>query len=385
VVAEGALALALLIGAGLVLKGFVRLARHDPGFVVDPVLTMHVRISPTDYADNRPAISFLGPALEAVRRVPGVEAAGAISQMPYVEWGWNAWIRYDGMQEVPMTERPLAEVRTVHPGFFAVTGQRLLGGRLLDARDAPEVQPRRIVVNQALVKRDFPDRDPIGQRLYMGEEPAEIVGVVSDIRNSGPFSPPRPEATWTYSQRELAATGYWVLVRVAAGNPVDVAGAVEEALRSVNPRVAVSRVEPMGAVVAESLGRPRFLFSLFGTLGLVALLLALAGLFGMLSYVVEQQRREFGVRAALGAPPARLARDVVSRGAVLVGISAGLGLVIAWFVTRVMESVLYGVDPRDALVWIASLAAMGLAGLAATLGPARRAGTAQPMAALRGE
>jgi len=385
VIAEGALALALLISSGLVLKGFLRLASHDPGMEVESVLTMHVRVSPSDYGDQQPAIAFLDPALAAARAVPNVTAVGAISQLMYAEWGWNSFIRYDGMENVPMYERPLVEMRNVTAGYYEATGQRLIAGRLFDARDDAKSTPRGIVVNQSLVDRDFKDRDPLGQRMYLGDEMNVIIGVVSDIRNFGPFAPTRPEAAWVFAQRHPSAVGFWFIVRTNSTNPTQVAGAVEQAIRGVNPRAAVSRVNPLTSVMSESLGRPRFLFALFGTLALVALLLALAGLFGMLSYAVEQQRREFGVRSALGAPPSRLTKDVVKRGAALVGISVLIGLVLTWFVTRVMESVLYGVDPRDPMVWLAALVAMAVAGVAATLGPARRAGSVAPLVAMRGE
>lgn len=384
VVAEGALALALLIGAGLVLKGFVRLTRHDPGFDVASALAMRVRVSPGDYADGRAATAFLEPAIEAVRAVPGVTAVGAISQLPYAEWGWNAWVAYDGMPEMPMTERPLVETRNVHPGFFAATGQRLIVGRLLDARDQVDAPPLKVVVNQALVQRDFPNRDPIGRFLTIGGEASEIVGVVSDIRNFGPFDAPRPEATWAFAQRNASASSYWLLIRSASGDPAELAGPVERALRAVNPRAAVSDVSPMSEVLAQSLGRPRFLFSLFGALALVALLLALSGLFGMLTYAVEQQRRELGVRSALGASPARLARDVLRQAGILVACSAGIGLGLGWVLTRMMGSVLYGVEPNDPTIWLLAIAALSIAGLAATLGPARRAGRTPPMVSIRG-
>ncbi|MBX3133977.1 MAG: ABC transporter permease [Gemmatimonadaceae bacterium] len=385
VIAEGALALALLVAAGLVFKGYHQLQRNASGFEAEGMLSLLARVSPSDYAAGRIADGFLEPALEAVRAVPGVAAAGAISQLPYLEWGWNAWVRYDGMPEMPLTERPLIETRNVAPGFFETTGQRLLEGRLLEQRDNAADAPRVIVVNRALAERDFPGRSPLGQRLYFGETASEIVGVVSDIRNNGPEDAPLPEAYWTFGQRHPAATGYRIVVRAASGDATSIAASVERALRGVDPRVAISQVLPMPEVIASSLGRPRFLFALFGTLAVAALLLALAGLFGMLSYVVEQRRREYGLRAALGAAPARIVRDVLRGGGLLIAGSVVLGLVVAWFLTRVMESVLYGVNPRDPVVWAAATAAMALAGLVATFAPARRAGTAHPMVAMRGE
>jgi len=386
VVIEGMLAVTLLIASGLVFKGFVRLASNDPGLDPSRLLTLRVRVAPTDYADQRAAITFLTPAIEAVQRVPGVRAAGAISQMPYMEWGWNAWIRYDGQGELPLAERPILETRNVTPGFFAATGQRLLAGRLHDEREAArDSGPQRVVVNAALVQRDFKERDPIGQRFYLGGDPMEIIGVVSDVRNFGPIAPPRPEAYWTFAQRHPAAVGYIFAVATDRDDPSTIAGDVERALRDVNPRVAVSQVRPMRQVIAESIGWPRFLFALFATLAAVALLLAIAGFFGILSYAVEQQRREFGLRAALGAPPARIAREVLRRGATMLAVAMALGVGVAWAVTRLMASVIYGVDPLDPLVWSAALTAMAVTGLAAAAAPAWRASRVSPLVAMHHE
>ncbi|MBX7117733.1 MAG: ADOP family duplicated permease [Gemmatimonadaceae bacterium] len=386
VVAEGALALALLIAAGLVLKGFVRIIRGDPGFEPAGLLTLHVRVSPTDFPGREPADRFLAPALEAVSALPGVRAAGAISQLPYQEWGWNAWVRYEGSADVPLAQRPLVETRNITPGFFAATGQRLLAGRLPDAREMVATDgPPKVVVNAALVARDFRDRDPLGQRFLIGDEPQEIIGVVSDIRNFGPVERPRPEAYWTFAQRQPGATGLYLVVRTVSDDPMAVAGAVDRALRAVHPGVAIARVRPMQEVMQASVGWPRFVFALFSALATVALVLAVAGLFGLLHYTVEQRRREFGLRAALGAPPARLARDVLRSGGALLVPALLIGLALGWALTRYMSSVLFGLDPMDPPVWGTAALAVAAAGLAASSLPARRAGRTAPMVAMRGD
>ncbi len=386
VVIEGALAVTLLISAGLVTKGFVRAMNEDPGFDVARVLTLRVRVAPTDFPADRAATAFLTPALEAIQRIPGVEAAGAISQLPYNEWGWNAWVRYEGRPEVPPTERPLIETRNITPGFFAATGQQLVAGRLLDARDMMDGDTiQRVVVNSALAARDFPDGDILGKRFFLGERPIEIVGVVSDIRNFGPLTEPRPEAYWTFAQRHPQAVGYSLVIRTQQANPAVIAADVEQALRAVYPGVAVSRVKPMQVVMRESIGWPRFIFALFATLAGVALLLSLAGLFGILNYSVEQRRRDFAIRAALGAPPARLRRYVLSGAGRLVAMSLALGAAVSWGVTRLMASLLFGVEPRDAAVWTVALVSMALAGIAAAAGPAWRASRVQPMTVMRAE
>jgi ABC-type antimicrobial peptide transport system permease subunit len=261
----------------------------------------------------------------------------------------------------------------------------LIAGRLLDEREMNDDTLQRVVVNAALVARDFKDRDPIGQRFYFGELPIEIVGVVSDIRNFGPLTEPRPEAYWTFSQRFPAAVGFSLVIRTDRSDPLSVAGDVERALRGVYPGAAVSRVLPMQQVMADSIGWPRFIFALFATLASVALVLALAGLFGILSYAVEQQRREFAIRTALGASPARIRRQILGRAGGIVGLSLVAGLFIAWGVTRLMAALLFGVEPRDPVVWAAAALAMVAAGCAAAAAPAWRASRVEPMSAMRAE
>jgi len=386
VVIEGALALTLLIAAGLVMKGFVGLTRSDPGFEAKGLLTMRLRVSPTDFPAERAAVDFLTPAIDAVSRVPGVRAVGAISQLMYAEWGWNQWVRYEGRPELPLSEQPLVETRNVTPGFFAATGQRLLAGRLLDEREMVAGDSmQRVVVNAALAARDFPDGDAIGSRFLNGTTPVEIVGVVSDVRNFGPLADGRPEAYWTFAQRHPSAVGYNLVVRTAQDDPMTVAADVERALRAVYPGVAVSRVQSMEQLMASSIGWPRFVFALFATMAAVALLLALAGLFGILSYAVEQQRREYALRSALGAPPATVRALILGRAGRLVGLSVLVGGAGAWFATRTLSSLLFGVAPGDVAVWAGAVVAMSLAGFAAALGPALRASRVAPMLAMRGD
>jgi putative ABC transport system permease protein len=192
----------LLLSAGLVLKGFASLLDNDPGFETDRILTLEATVPATNYPDRSSVQRFLDPALASIKQIPGVEAAAAISLIPYTNWGWNFNIRYEGQSGTDRTHLPLTETRTVSPDFFAVTRQRLVSGRLLRQSDdeRPE-SPAVVVVNEALVRRDFANRDPLGKRFHTGDTTfATIVGVVSDIRNFGPVDEPRPEVYWTYRQ-----------------------------------------------------------------------------------------------------------------------------------------------------------------------------------------
>ena len=392
VVAEVALSLVLLIGAGLVLRGFAGLLEQEPGFDPNRILTLQATVSADRYPDATAVRRYLEPALAAVRQVPGVEEAAAISFLPYDHWGWNFNIRYDGQPNDDSSRLPLAEYRIVTPEFFRVTGQRLIEGRLLEAGDGDRPDgPRVAVVNQALARRDFPGASPVGRRYYLDDTTfATIVGIVTDIRNFGPYEAPRPEVYHSFRQD---GDGWWsfslmVRTRDAAGGPIDpasLAGRVSAAVRGVDPEGAVTAVRPMTEVMSESLGRPRFYLALLGTFGAVALALAVAGIYGVLSYAVAQRTREFGIRAALGSTTVDILGLVTRQAMRLLAIGIGIGLAASLAATKLLVSLLYGVSPLDASAWLAATVTLALAGFVAALLPAWRATRADPVVALRAE
>ncbi|HEV8448207.1 MAG TPA: ABC transporter permease [Gemmatimonadaceae bacterium] len=384
VVAEIALSLVLLIGAGLILKAFARLLGKDPGFETAHVLKLDVTVASARYPNNSSTRRFLEPALDAVRKLPGVEAAASINVVPYENWGWNSNIRYEGVGKEDPTRMPLVEQRAATPEFFSVTRQRLVAGRLLNAGDddSPKAAPV-VVVNEALVKRDLKGANPIGHRFYISDTSfATIVGVVSDIRNVGPVANPAPEMYWTYLQAQPGASGFPIMIRTR-GNPTDVVAGVRRAIREADPTAAISNVNAMPDIVAKSLGRTRFYMLMLGAFAAVALVLTVAGLYGVLSYAVAQRTRELGIRVALGSSRARLVRLVTVDGAELVGLGALFGLVASFGLTRFMRSILYGVSPVDASTWLFAGVSLVLATLLATVVPAMKASRADPVIAMR--
>lgn len=386
VVAEIALSLVLLIGAGLMLRAFTGLLDKDPGFETAHVLTLDVTVASARYPGNASVRRFLQPALDGIRGVPGVTAAGMINLVPYVNWGWNSNIRYEGMPNDNPTRWPLVEQRSVMPGFFAVTRQKLIAGRLLGAGDddSPKAPPV-VVVNQALAKRDFKGANPVGRRFYFTDSAmATIVGVVSDIRNVGPFAAPAPEMYWSILQSGSGSSAFPIMVRTR-GNPTSVLAGVRRVIRAADPTAAISDVATMPDVIAQSLGQPRFYVMMLGAFAAVALALTLAGLYGVLSYAVAQRTRELGIRAALGSSPERLVKLVVSDGAALVAIGAIVGFVASFAVTRVMVSMLYGVSPTDSSTWALAVATLVVPTVLATVVPALRASRADPVVAMRVE
>jgi len=386
VAAEVGLSLVLLLGAGLVLRGFETLVGQDPGFDAETLLALDVSIPPDRYENRSTPDAFLTPALEAILAVPGVLEAGAINLLPYVNWGWNFNIRWEGRPVEERTRLPLTEIRSATPGLFATLGMKLLSGRLLSAEDAARPDgPYVVVVNESLVKRDFPNEDPIGKRYHLSDTIfATVVGVVSDIRNVGPENPTRGEVYWVYGQRDSRTSQFPVVVR-ASGDPVRFAQGVSAAIRSVEPLAAINDVSPMSDIIARSVGRPRFYLTLLTIFAAAALLLSIAGLYGLMSYAVAQRTREIGVRAALGSTPRRTLGLVMRQGLGLVGLGVVGGLLGGIGLTRLLGGLLYGVSPLDATTWAGVTFMLAAAGAVAIFVPARRAATVQPLIALREE
>ena len=387
IVAEVALSLMLLIGAGLVLKGFSQLLSRDPGFDPQPILTLQATISPERYPDGNTVDRFLEPALQKMREIPGVDAAAAISLIPYDNWGWNFNIRYEGQPGEDPTRLPMVENRVATPEFFQVTKQRLIAGRLLGPQDdgRPE-SPAVVVVNQALAKRDFPNADPLGKRFHNSDTTfATIVGVVSDIRNFGPIEEPRAEVYRPYRQWGQGSSNFAIMVRARRGDPTDLTAAVRAAIRSVDQQAAITDVRTMPQVMAESTGSARFYLVLLAVFAGVALVLAVSGIYGVLSYAVAQRTREFGIRTALGSTPATTLRLVAREGLRLIAIGVALGLAGSVAATRLLSAMLYGVSPLDRGTWVATTGALVVVGLLATVLPALRATRADPLLAIRAD
>ncbi len=383
VIAEVALSLVLLLGAGLVTKGFLKLMSRDPGFDPGGVITLEATISPEQYPNGATVQGFLEPALAAIREIRGVKAAAAIQAVPYLNWGWNFNIQYEGQSGEDRTHLPITEVRTVTPGFFDVTGQKLLGGRRLEQSDDDRPgSPAVAVVNQALVRRDFPHGDPLGKRFHTGDTTyATIVGVVSDIQNFGPAEDPRPEVYWTFRQTGQGTTTFPIMIRT--NGDVSLERAAAAAIHSVNPGAAVASVMPMTEVIARSLGRPRFYLVLLAVFAGIAIVLSMAGLYGLISYSVAQRTREIGVRTALGSTPGATVWFVARGGLNLVATGLAIGLLGAAFMTRLLQGLLYGVSPLDPLTWACAAALLVLAGMLAAIIPARRASRIDPLVAMR--
>ncbi len=385
VVAELAASAVLLIGAGLLISAFLGVLERSPGFETESLLTMEVNISPDRYEDVSVDEGFAKPALDAIRNLPGVLEAGTTTLIPYTGWGNNFNIRYEGVTGDD-TQLPLTESRVVSPGYFAALGVTLVDGRLFTDQEAQgDELPTLVVVNQALVRRDFPDGSAVGGRFHTSDTTfAEIIGVVSDTRNFGPIEDPHPQVYWNFMGSGMRATRLPLVVRVT-GTPEAHATAIETALRSVDPDVAVTAVRSMDAVISDSVRRQRFFMILLGSFAAVALALTITGLYGVISYAVAQRTRELGIRAALGSTRGQTLGLVMRDALLLAAIGLAIGAVSGFGLTRLLEGMLYGVSPLSPSVWAAALASLLATAAVASSVPAFRAARVDPLEAIRYE
>ena len=386
VVAEVALSLVLLIGAGLMLRSFHRLISVNPGFETERILTMTMFTSPAKYlVPNKRADYFLR-ALNEVRAVPGVRDAGSVHFLPLENLESGSCFARANEPPPNAAHSPDARFLVISPGYFQTMGTPLVSGRHFDARDRFE-SPRVIMVNQAFVKRFFSNEDPIGQKLNVcwGREfhnPAEIVGVVGDARHTELQASPQPTIFIDNLQSPMF---FATLVIRAAGDPMQITRSVQSAVRRVDPDQAFTHVQTMEQVVSDSVGQPRLQMVLLLVFGGIAGLLAVVGVYGVVAYSAAQRTREIAIRVALGARPIDVRRLVLGEGIIMAALGIGIGVAGALAMTRVLQTLLFETAPTDPATLVVVAGVVLLVVLLATVLPAARASRADPIAALRCE
>jgi predicted permease len=386
VVLEIALSVMLLVGAGLMIRSLRALQSVDPGFVSENLLKVEYVLPPSRYPQSFndfpgwPEVHrFQREVQTRIAALPGVEAVGLTTQHPMREGFTNSFVIVGRESEQP--DQPEIGTRMVSPDYFRTVGVPVIRGRTPDERDATEA-PAVVAINEAAAERFFPGQDPIGQSLAFWGAQREIVGVVGNERFRG-LGEDAPIALYAPLAQAPIASGS-ILVRTTVP-PTSIAGAVRGAIREVDADLAVYAIATMDDEVRASVSRERFAATLLGLFAFTALLLAVIGVHGLLSYGVAQRTRELGIRMALGATSGEVVGMVVKKGLLLSGLGLGLGLVGAFSVTGLLRGMLFGVAATDPLTFAFVAAAMLGAALIACLAPARRATAADPMEALRAE
>jgi predicted permease len=381
VISQVALALVLLIGAGLMAQSFMRLSHVSLGFEPDRVLTLQMALPASQYREKTQQTAFYAQVMDRIRALPGVLGSGAAVGIPLARgMNWSVSVAVEGRGTSPEDTLP-ADARAVTSQYFATIGIPILQGRDFTERDGPESTS--IIISDAIARRLFPDDDPIGRRIRPGTNNPwmTVVGVTGDVRSS---LDQEPRSTIYFSAAQLGFNAMTVVVRTM-GNPESMTAAVRSEVTKLDPKLPVYNVRTMSAILDDATGQPRFQTGLLGLFAIVALLLAAVGIYGVMSYLVTERAREIGIRMALGAEAGDVLKLVVGQGMrlAIAGVLIGLGGSLA--LTRLMQTLLFGVNPTDPPTFIViSLLLTAVALLACWL-PARRAAKVDPMIALRYE
>jgi predicted permease len=389
VVAEMALAVVLLVSAGLALRSLWALRQVDLGFNPDGVLTLRVALPQVGYEEPAQVEAFYQRLLEQVRTLPGVQAAGAVRSLPLAatigDWGLDI----EGYVETPGNGAK-GDWQVSTDGALEALGERLVGGRAFTAADRADTLPVALV-NETMARKYWADGKPLGRRIRMGNPTRHwitVVGIVADQQHNGVGAAVKEKFYRPHAQFSqvtgFAPRGMTLVVRVA-GEPMLALPAIRHAIGQIDRSVPIAAPRPMTDVVSGAIAAPRFTGWLLGLFAVTALTLAAVGIYGVLSYLVSQRTREIGIRVAVGAGPAEVLRLVVGRGLALALAGVVIGVATAFAASRVMESLLFGVEPRDPMTFIGVPVVLTLVALVASVVPAIRAARVDPIVALRTE
>jgi putative ABC transport system permease protein len=384
IVGEVALSLALLVGAGLFGRTLLALGAVAPGFATDRLLAATLVLSEARYPEAADVRARLAEIEQRLRRQPGIEAVGVSSVLPLTDIYTDAPFAVEGLPPPPESAAAV-QYHTVTPGLFATLAIPRRAGRLFDERDAPDAA-KTLIVNDAFVRQHLPGLEPLGRNVRLGGSPEapwrRIVGVVGSVRHGGLGREPEPQVYLPHAQ--ASSRGVQLVLR-AAGQPEGLVPVVQSLLRELDPELATLQVRTGEQILGTQLAMPRFLVLLVGSFAAVAMALAAVGIYGVMSFLVAQRRREIGLRLALGARPRAVLAMVVRQGVTMTAAGIALGTLAALLLTRGIGSLLYAVAPSDPWTLAGAAAALLLAALAACLVPALAASRVPPAATLRGE
>jgi predicted permease len=381
VVVEVALALVLLVGAALLASSFIRLLRNDAGFDPAGLMAMSIEVPAARY-DGERLSRFYAELLDRVRTVPGVTGAAASSTNPFRQYGFmNNVTPEDRAASAPPSGLVQAGWRSVTPGFFETIGVPLVAGRAFEAGDRPGGE-RVVVVSQSLARRLWPDGAAVGRRIFWGGttgRPRTVVGVVADFQDVQLEAAGGPMLFVPHAQVDLAAMTVLVRTQLDAGAVVP---ALRDAVRTADPALPAPDVHLVSASRSAAAAGPRFNAALLGSFAAIAFVLAVTGVYGMLSFTAAERRRELAVRMALGATGPEIVRLLLVRGVSLTAVGAALGLGLAVALTRVLRSMLFEITPTDPWTFLSASVALVAAATLASYMPARRAAEVDPLTVL---
>jgi putative ABC transport system permease protein len=384
VISEVALALMLLVGAGLLIRSFLELQRVNPGFDARNVLTLQINLPGNPYRDQARSATFHQQLIERLSSLPGVESASLSMALPPNLLMMRNPFTVEG--QVRESE-PVADQLLVSPDYFDTFRIRLLEGRAFTDADN-QGAPQTIIIDRTMARQYFPGESPIGKKIQTGDYDARapfatIVGLVDDVKYTGLNEAPRITMYTPYLQNLWWRSPY-LAVRTSQ-EPVALTSAIRNVIWELDRDLPISSIKTADQLMADSVAEPRAYTVLLGLFGAVALLLATVGIYGVMSYVVKQRRREIGIRMAMGARQADVLKLVVKQGMRLALSGVGIGMIAAFALTRLIETLLFGVSPSDVLTFVAVPVVLTAVALLACFIPARRASKIDPMIALRYE
>ena len=389
VIAELALAVMLLAGAGLLIRSFAKLQAVDPGFRSDQALTFELTLPDGRYKDDEPRIAFFDQLLPRLRALPGVRSASAVLGLPLS--GLDLIISFEvaGRPPVPPSQQPAMQVRVATPEYFDALGIPLKRGRGFTEADRAGT-PRVVLITEAAARQYFPGEDPIGKTIKLGwgrgpgkpKAGGEVVGIVGDIKDAALNEPNPPQIYMPLRQWPVS---FMTVVVKTSVPPASIADAARAQVAAVDANLPLSNVRTLDAVVAKSISQQRFYLTLLTAFAAVALLLAAIGIFGVLSYAVAQRTREIGIRMALGAQGRSVITLIVRQAMILVASGVALGTVAALFLSETMARMLFSIKPTDPATFVSVAAVLIAVALCASYIPARRATRVDPIVALKAE
>jgi len=391
VMTEMALAVVLLVGAGLLIRSFSKLIAVDPGFRAERVITFNIAAPETKYGQYAQLRGLVADLTERMKRVPGVQGAAVVSGLPLSNAMMRTWVHIDGTPPDRPAERKITDVAMATPGYFAAMGIPLVSGRDFTDRDgsgAPVVS----IINQEFAKRFFPNENPIGKRISLGWDAdtgsaggnmtlgGEIIGVVANVKRRGLSEEVIPETYASYMQPTFS--NFSVVVRSTA-DPATAIAAIRAQMRELDPDLPLSELRQLKELVSQSVSRPRFYTMVLGVFAAIALVLAAVGIYGVISYAVSLRTRELGIRIALGATGRQVSGLVLQQGVTLALAGVVIGGVGAYWLTRLIAKLLFGVGATDPLTFFGVAGLLTAIAALASYIPARRAARVDPLLAMR--